>query len=211
MTGRIAQPHGQVAQPAFVTGAAQWRALGTAEELCFRPQEQLDQAAAVQAVAPLLAAGAEGTNGVAVDHHCRTSLPDVFAIGDCAPHANRYAEGAQIRLESVQNANDQASAAAKAILGAPVDYDATPWFWSNQFDLKLQTAGLSIGHDQTVLRGDPATRSFSVIYLKGGKIIALDCVNAMKDYVQGRKLVEAGAAIAPELLADAATPLKDMV
>ena len=165
----------------------------------------------VPAVAPLITAGAAGANGVDVDEFCRTSLPDIYAIGDCAAHANAFAGNAVIRLESVQNANDMANTAAKHIMGDAQPYHALPWFWSNQFDLKLQTAGLSIGHDQTVLRGDPATRSFSVVYLKGGKIIALDCVNAMKDYVQGRKLVEAGAAIAPDLLADAATPLKDMV
>ncbi len=165
----------------------------------------------VPAVAPLIAAGAAGANGVDVDQLCRTSLPDIYAIGDCAAHANGFADGAVIRLESVQNANDMATTAAKDIMGDAQPYHALPWFWSNQYDLKLQTAGLSIGHDQTVLRGDPDGRSFSVIYLKGGKIIALDCVNAVKDYVQGRKLVEAGAVIAPELLADAGTPLKEMV
>ncbi len=164
----------------------------------------------VPAVGPLIAAGAAGANGVDVDEYCRTSLPDIYAIGDCAAHANAFADGAVIRLESVQNANDMANTAARDIMGDPQPYHALPWFWSNQFDLKLQTAGLSIGHDQTVLRGDPATRSFSVIYLKGGKVIALDCVNAVKDYVQGRKLVEAGAVIAPERLADASTPLKEM-
>ena len=164
----------------------------------------------VPAVAPLIAAGAAGANGVDVDELCRTSLPDIYAIGDCAAHANGFADNAVIRLESVQNANDMANTAARDIMGDPQPYHALPWFWSNQFDLKLQTAGLSIGHDQTVLRGDPATRSFSVIYLKGGKVIALDCVNAVKDYVQGRKLVEAGAVIAPERLADASTPLKEM-
>ena len=165
----------------------------------------------IPAVAPLIAAGAAGANGVDVDEFCRTSLPDVFAIGDCAAHANAFADGAVIRLESVQNANDMAATVAKAITGEAEAYHATPWFWSNQYDLKLQTAGLSTGHDTTVLRGDPATRSFSVLYLKGGRLIALDCVNMVKDYVQGRKLVEAGATIAPEQLADAATPLKDMV
>ncbi|HEX4848310.1 MAG TPA: FAD-dependent oxidoreductase [Novosphingobium sp.] len=165
----------------------------------------------IPAVGPLLAAGAAGGNGVDVDELCRTSLPDVFAIGDCAAHANGFAEGAVIRLESVQNANDMATTAAKAICGDPQPYRATPWFWSNQYDLKLQTVGLSTGHDATVLRGDPAARSFSVLYLRKGKVIALDCVNAMKDYVQGRKLVEAGAQIDPALLADAATPLKDML
>ncbi|WP_165189795.1 NAD(P)/FAD-dependent oxidoreductase [Caulobacter soli] len=165
----------------------------------------------VPAVEPLVAAGAEGGNGLAVDSHCRTSLPDVFAIGDCARHANRYAEGAQVRLESVQNANDQAVVAAKAILGTPADYDATPWFWSNQYDIKLQTVGLSIGFDQTVVRGDTASRSFSILYLKGGRVIALDCVNAVKDYVQGRKLVIEGAKVDPARLADPETPLKDLV
>ncbi|WP_425999768.1 NAD(P)/FAD-dependent oxidoreductase [Caulobacter sp. DWR1-3-2b1] len=165
----------------------------------------------VPAVEPLVAAGAEGGNGVAVDAHCRTTLPDVFAIGDCARHANRYAEGAQVRLESVQNANDQASVATKAILGQPIDHDATPWFWSNQYDIKLQTVGLSIGYDQTVVRGDIASRSFSVIYLKAGRVVALDCVNAVKDYVQGRKLVVEGARVDVARLADATTPLKDLV
>ncbi|HZF45254.1 MAG TPA: oxidoreductase C-terminal domain-containing protein, partial [Sphingomonadaceae bacterium] len=165
----------------------------------------------VPAVGPLIAAGAAGGNGVDVDEYCRTVLDDVYAIGDCAAHANDFAGGAVIRLESVQNAKDMATTAAKAICGGPQPYHALPWFWSNQYDLKLQTAGLSLGHDATVLRGDPATRSFSVIYLKDGKIIALDCVNAVKDYVQGRKLVEAGAKIAPEMLMDASVPLKDMV
>lgn len=163
------------------------------------------------AVGPLLAAGAQGGNGVEVDEHCRTSLPDIYAIGDCASHANRFAAGARIRLESVQNANDQATTAARTIAGEPQPYDAVPWFWSNQYDLKLQTVGLSIGHDTSVVRGDPAARSFSVIYLREGQVIALDCVNAVKDYVQGRKLVEAGACLNDEDLADSSRPLKDLL
>ena len=162
------------------------------------------------AVEPLLAAGAEGGNGVSVDEYCRTSLPDVFAIGDCAAHANRFAGGARIRLESVQNANDQANVVAHAITGSERPYDAVPWFWSNQYDLKLQTVGLAHGHDLVVARGDPAARSFSAIYLKHGRVIALDCVNAVKDYVQGRALVLDGAAIDPARLADASVPLKEM-
>jgi 3-phenylpropionate/trans-cinnamate dioxygenase ferredoxin reductase subunit len=162
----------------------------------------------VPAVAPLLAAGATGGNGVWVDDHCRTSLPDVFAIGDCALHANAFAGGAEIRLESVQNAADMAITVARVITGDPAPYHAVPWFWSNQYDLRLQTMGLSIGHDQTVLRGDPATRSFSLIYLKAGKVIALDCVNAARDYVQGKALVEQGVTVPVEALADTATLLK---
>jgi 3-phenylpropionate/trans-cinnamate dioxygenase ferredoxin reductase component len=165
----------------------------------------------IPAVAPLLAAGAEGSNGVAVDQHCQTSLPHIYAIGDCAAHANDFADGATIRLESVQNANDQAKVAVQAIMGDPQPYAATPWFWSNQYDLKLQTVGLSTGHDQTILRGDPATRSFSVIYLKAGRVIALDCVNMVRDYVQGRKLVEARAVIDTAKLADVTVPLKEML
>lgn len=165
----------------------------------------------VPAVATLLAAGADGGNGVRVDDHCRTSLADVFAIGDCALHANRFAGGGAIRLESVQNANDQATVAARAILGVPTPYDAVPWFWSNQYDLKLQTVGLSIGCDATVLRGDPAARSFSVVYLKDGAVIALDCVNAVKDYVAGRALVAGAVRADPVLLADPDIALKTLV
>jgi len=165
----------------------------------------------IPAVEPLIAAGAQGGNGVAVDEFCRTGLPDVYAIGDCAAHANGFADGATIRLESVQNAHDQATIAAKAITGSLEPYKATPWFWSNQYDLKLQTVGLSIGFDRTVVRGDIATRSFSVVYLKNGRVIALDCVNAVKDYVQGKKLVEARAEVDPELLADVAKPLKELI
>jgi 3-phenylpropionate/trans-cinnamate dioxygenase ferredoxin reductase component len=165
----------------------------------------------VPAVEPLLAAGVAGGNGVLVDDQSRTSLPDIFAIGDCALHVNRYAADQAIRLESVQNANDQATVAAKTICGVEAGYDAVPWFWSNQYDLKLQTVGISAGHDSAVLRGDPATRSFSLIYLRAGRVIALDCVNAVKDYVQGRKLVVDGLALDPAALADISVPLKELV
>jgi 3-phenylpropionate/trans-cinnamate dioxygenase ferredoxin reductase subunit len=160
-------------------------------------------------VGPLTAAGAKVSNGVEVDEFCRTSLPHVYAIGDCAAHTNAFADGKMIRLESVQNANDMAITAAKAICGREEPYNATPWFWSNQYDLKLQTVGLSQGYDETVLRGDPSSRSFSVVYLRSGRIIALDCVNAMKDFAHGRKLVHARARIAPKRLADADMSLKE--
>jgi 3-phenylpropionate/trans-cinnamate dioxygenase ferredoxin reductase component len=165
----------------------------------------------IPAVEPLLAAGAAGGNGVEIDAHCRTSLPHIYALGDCAAHANGFAEGTMIRLESVQNANDQASIAAKAICGELLPYKATPWFWSNQYDLKLQTVGLSTGHDLAVLRGDPGARSFSVVYMKAGKVIALDCVNMVRDYVQGRKLVELGLVADPAMIADAGKPLKELL
>ena len=164
------------------------------------------------AVGPLIAAGAAGSaEGVAVDAHCRTSLADVYAVGDCAAHENVHAGGARIRLESVQNAHDQATVAARNIIGQPEPYAALPWFWSNQYDLKLQTVGLSRGHDDLVVRGDPAARSFSVVYLSEGRVIALDCVNAVKDYVHGRKLILEGARVDKARLADTGQALKDLV
>ena len=164
----------------------------------------------IPSVQPLLAAGAAGSNGVNVDAQCRTSLPDIFAIGDCALHANAFAGGAEIRLESVQNANDMANAVAKTLAGVPTDYHAVPWFWSNQYDLRLQTVGLSTGHDATVTRGDPASRSFSLLYLKQGCVIALDCVNSVRDYVQGRILVVEGKSPDPARLADTNVVLKEL-
>jgi 3-phenylpropionate/trans-cinnamate dioxygenase ferredoxin reductase subunit len=165
----------------------------------------------VPAVDPLVAAGLAPGNGVEVDEYCRTALPDVFAVGDCAAHFNHYAaSAAPIRLESVQNANDQAKVVAKFLAGQPETYDAVPWFWSDQFDLRLQTVGLSSGYDETVVRGDPATHAFSVVYLKDGAVIALDCVNLVRDYVQGKALVKGRLKVAPHLLADVATPLKSL-
>jgi 3-phenylpropionate/trans-cinnamate dioxygenase ferredoxin reductase component len=161
-------------------------------------------------VGPLASAGAEIGNGVRIDAFCRTSLPDVFAVGDCAEHRSAFAGDDWIRLESVQNAHDQAATAAKSICGQGEPYAAVPWFWSNQYDLKLQSVGISRGHDRLVLRGDPASRSFSLVYLRAGVVVALDCVNAIKDYVQGRALVVGKARPDPALLADAGRPLKEL-
>jgi 3-phenylpropionate/trans-cinnamate dioxygenase ferredoxin reductase component len=165
----------------------------------------------IPCVAPLQAAGAQGNNGVEIDAQCRTSLPDVFALGDCAAHANAFADGANIRLESVQNANDMAAVVAKTICGQEASYAATPWFWSNQYDLKLQTVGISSGHDEAILRGDPETRSFSIVYMRQGKVVALDCVNNVRDYSHGRRLVELGAAVDAQALADCGRALKEFI
>ncbi|BBF71982.1 NAD(P)/FAD-dependent oxidoreductase [Sphingomonas bisphenolicum] len=164
----------------------------------------------IPATEALAAAGVEAGNGILVDELCRTSVSDIFAIGDCAAHSNRYAQGTTIRLESVQNANDQAATVAKYLTGDGEPYDTVPWFWSNQYDLKLQTVGLSTGYDQTVFRGDPASRAFSLIYLRDGRVIALDCVNVARDYVQGKALVQGALVISAEKLADASTPLKEL-
>ncbi|WP_277981508.1 NAD(P)/FAD-dependent oxidoreductase [Sphingomonas phyllosphaerae] len=161
----------------------------------------------VPAVAPLLAAGADGGDGVIVDSLCRTSLPDVYAIGDAAAHRNAFAGGALVRLESVQNATDQAATVAKRLTGTDEPYAAVPWFWSNQYDLRLQTVGLSAGHDEAILRGAPTSRRFSVIYRRAGRVVALDCVNAARDFVRGKALVSAGATVDATVLADPAIPL----
>jgi 3-phenylpropionate/trans-cinnamate dioxygenase ferredoxin reductase component len=165
----------------------------------------------VAAVEPLMAAGALGTNGVEVDESCRTSLEDIYAIGDCVTQANPFAEGAVVRLESIQNATEQATLVAKIITGGPVPQRAVPWFWSNQFDIRLQTVGLSMGHDSTVLRGAPESGRFSVIYLRHGGVAALDCVNSPADFTQGRALVQNRVRISPELLADISRPLKELL
>ena len=113
-------------------------------------------------------------------------------------------------LADAEGALQTAAASYRAIVGQEAAYHAVPWFWSNQYDLKLQTVGLSTGHDRAVTRGDPASRSFSVVYLRGSRVIALDCVNAVRDYVQGRRLVTEGVRPDPARLADPAVPLKEL-
>ncbi|WP_422342708.1 NAD(P)/FAD-dependent oxidoreductase [Parasphingorhabdus sp.] len=162
------------------------------------------------AVQPLIDAGAEGSNGVYVDEYCRTSLVDTYAIGDCAAHSNAYAGNEEIRLESVQNANDQAKTAASAICGNPLPYDAVPWFWSNQYDLKLQTVGLFAKHDDFVIRGEMSARSFSVVYMREGRVTALDCVNSVRDCVQGKALIESRKIVSRDQL-KSASALKDLL
>ncbi|MFT3731838.1 MAG: FAD-dependent oxidoreductase [Hyphomicrobium sp.] len=161
-------------------------------------------------VAPLMRAGAKGRSGVLVNSSCETSLPGIYAVGDCTECANVHSGGAVMRIESVQNANDQANVAARAIVGMAASYEAVPWFWSNQFDLRLQTVGLSKPHDAVVIRGDRAKRSFSVIYLRGGRVVAMDCINATKDFVQGRGIVGRNLTLPLDKLADVSIPLKEI-
>ncbi|MCW3796766.1 FAD-dependent oxidoreductase [Sphingomonas sp. BN140010] len=162
-------------------------------------------------VEPLLAAGADGNDGVLVDEFGRTSLPNVWAAGDCALHRNRFGPDRPVRIESVQNAADMGACVARAIAGDPQPYAALPWFWSNQYDLKLQTVGLSHDHDEVLVRGDPAIGKFAVIYRRAGRVIALDCVNNTRDYVQGRALIERGVRLDGALLTDADRPLKSLL
>ncbi|MEU6701898.1 FAD-dependent oxidoreductase [Pseudonocardia sp. NPDC046786] len=157
---------------------------------------------------PMRDAGAAVDNGVLVDGDGRTSIPGVFALGDCAIGPFPGAGGTPVRLESVQAAVDQAVLVACAVTGrARPTRVSPPTFWSDQYDLHLKAVGLALGHDSVVVRGDPADRSFSVVYLRGDTVLALDCVNATKDFAQGRSLVAERAAVDPVALADPSTPL----
>lgn len=154
------------------------------------------------------AAGIRCDDGIAVDENCRTSDPNVYAVGDCCSHPSpRY--GRRIRLESVDNAFEQAKSAAANICGKATVHDKTPWFWSDQYELKLQIVGLSQQYDRVVLRGDPATRSFSCCYLKDGELIALDAVNHAKDFMAARKLIAERARPDLARLGDDAVALRD--
>jgi 3-phenylpropionate/trans-cinnamate dioxygenase ferredoxin reductase subunit len=155
------------------------------------------------------AAGLNCGNGIVVDASMRTSHPDIYAIGDVAwrPLLHYGREG---RLESVHNAIEGGKIAAASILGGAPHTLEAPWFWSDQFDLKLQTAGLWTGADQRITRGDPQSRSFAVFYLKEGRVIAVDAVNSAPEYVVGRKLVAASATVAPGELADKSISMKDI-
>ncbi len=154
------------------------------------------------------AAGLQCDNGIKVDEQCRTSDPDIFAAGDCC---NFSRDGIAVRLESVQNASDQGDLVARVIHGEDKSYTATPWFWSDQYDCRLQIAGLNLGHDHTVTRHGEDDQSLSVWYYAGEQLIAVDAMNDPKSYAFGRKLIEAGKNPAPEVIEDPATDLKALV
>jgi 3-phenylpropionate/trans-cinnamate dioxygenase ferredoxin reductase component len=154
-------------------------------------------------------AGLKVENGLVVDEFAQTSDPDIYAAGDVTNHPNALL-GRRLRLESVQNAVDQAKTAANAMLGTLKEYAEIPWFWSDQYDLKLQIVGLSEPDDDVVVRGDPETKKFSVCYLRDGELVAVNAINNVKDFMGAKKLIAAHRKIDPTLLADADTPLKQM-
>jgi len=152
-------------------------------------------------------AGLACDDGIVVDARSDvTGDPAIFAAGDCTRHIGR--EGVPLRLECVQNAIDQAKHAALGMAGKTNTYREVPWFWSDQYDLKLQIAGLARPTDQIVLRGDPAVRKFAAFHLRDGAVVAVEAVNAAPEYLVGRKLIADGAKIAPERLADTSIPMK---
>jgi 3-phenylpropionate/trans-cinnamate dioxygenase ferredoxin reductase subunit len=155
-------------------------------------------------------AGLRCENGIVVDEYCRTSDAAIYAAGDCTNHPSVRFE-MRVRLESVDNAFEQAKTAALNILERATVHDRVPWFWSDQFDNKLLIVGLSQGFDQQVMRGDPATRSFSVCYLKGGELLAVEAINHSKDYMAARKLIAERARPDLEKLADPRIALKEAI
>ncbi|MBO9123293.1 MULTISPECIES: NAD(P)/FAD-dependent oxidoreductase [unclassified Rhizobium] len=152
--------------------------------------------------------GLEVANGIVVDEFARTSDPSIFAAGDCA--ALPW-QGGRIRLESVQNAVDQADAAAAVIAGGNAPYEPKPWFWSDQYDVKLQIAGFNLGYDETLLRPGAREGAHSIWYFKSGKFIAVDAINDAKAYVTGKKMLELGINPDKSVLADGASDLKQLL
>jgi 3-phenylpropionate/trans-cinnamate dioxygenase ferredoxin reductase subunit len=160
-------------------------------------------------------AGLEVANGIVVDEFLRTTDPHIYAIGDCSDHPNPFA-GGRMRLESVQNAVDQAKCAARAICGNSSPYRDVPWFWTDQYEIRFQMVGLSAGYDQSVIRGSIEDRKFSVFYFKEGKLLAVDSVNRFGDHIAARKLLAqglsmaAGTPLTPEQAADESVDLKKL-
>jgi 3-phenylpropionate/trans-cinnamate dioxygenase ferredoxin reductase subunit len=160
-------------------------------------------------IGPAQEAGLETDNGIVVDAYLRTGDPCIYAIGDCAAHPNPFT-GSRVRIESVQNAVDQAVCVAAAICGEPKPYADVPWFWTDQFDVKLQMAGLSAGYDRALTRGDPGSRKFSVFYFRDEQLIAVDSLNRPADHIAARKLLARRAQLTPEQAADESIDLKSI-
>ena len=154
-------------------------------------------------------AGIECENGILVDEFCRTSDPNIMAIGDCTNHPNQLLNK-RLRLESVHNAQEQAKTAAATLCGKLRTYNQIPWFWSDQYDLKLQIVGLSGEHDEVIIRGDFAERSFAAFYMQEDLLIAVDAVNSAREFMLSKKLIANGARLEPEILADKSIDFKDL-
>jgi len=157
------------------------------------------------------AAGLKTDNGICVDSNCLTNDPDIVAAGDCTSHFNAF-YNRHLRLECVQNAMDQAKAAAATLCGKPIQYNALPWFWSDQYDLKLQIAGLSNEYDELVVRGDPESgRKMAAFYYREGKMIAVDAVNSPQEFMIGKQIIARGLAVDKGKLSDPAVAMKLLI
>lgn len=198
-------------QPAIIKGDARVRAVGLADGR----EIETDVIVAGIGITPETGlaetAGLAADNGIVVDVAARTSDPAIYAIGDCARRPLKHYDSRIVRLESVHNAIEGAKIAAASILGVDPPTEEAPWFWSDQYDLKLQIAGLSTGYDQIVQRGDMAARAFALFYYQGRRLIAVDAVNRPAEYLGAKKLIEKGASPPPEMLADATAPMKTIL
>jgi 3-phenylpropionate/trans-cinnamate dioxygenase ferredoxin reductase subunit len=155
-------------------------------------------------------AGLQVEDGIVVDDRCRTSDPDIYAVGDCTFHPNALI-GRSLRLESVHNALEQARTAAANACGEDLRYSDIPWFWSDQYDLKLQIAGLSQGYDRVVVRGRPAERTFAAFYLRDGALLAVDAIGRPMEFMASRQLIAGGARPDPAQLEDPDVSMKAIV
>lgn len=154
-------------------------------------------------------AGLTCNNGIIVDDHGRTSIDNIFAAGDCTQHPSSVYD-AMVRLESVPNAIEQGKTVAATICGKSKPYRQVPWFWSDQYDIKLQTAGLNRGYDQVVMRGKPETRSFAAFYLREGRLLAVDAINRPVEFSLSKAWIADRLHIAAERLADESIPPKSL-
>ena len=156
------------------------------------------------------AAGLTCDNGIVVDEFTRTDDPNIYAVGDCSNHPSLI-YGKRVRLESVPSAMDQAKTAASAICDEDVAYNQVPWFWSDQYDIKLQTVGLLSDYDEVIVRGDPAVRKFAAFYLQDGKMIAMDAINSPAEFMVSKKLVAHECRPDKQRLADADVSIKEFL
>ncbi len=156
-------------------------------------------------------AGLEINNGIVVNAYAETSDPDILAAGDCTYHFNKHYQR-WLRLESIQNAMEQAKVVARTICGSPQEYDQIPWFWSDQYDLKLQIAGLSEGYDNLIVRGDLSEgRKMAIFYFKAESLIAVDAVNSPQEFMFGKRALAQSSRLDIAKLADTSVPMKDLV
>jgi 3-phenylpropionate/trans-cinnamate dioxygenase ferredoxin reductase component len=156
-------------------------------------------------------AGLVATDGIETDKDARTSDPKIFAIGDCASRPLVHYGDRRGRLESVHNALEQGKLAAAAILSLARPQEDVPWFWSDQYDVKLQIAGLNIGATQTIVRGDPASKRFAAFYLDGdNRLLGVDAINAPPEFIVAKQVIARHGRLAPETLADMSISMKEI-
>ncbi|MGD9966018.1 MAG: NAD(P)/FAD-dependent oxidoreductase [Hyphomonadaceae bacterium] len=197
-------------QPALIKGQEQVTGVGLADGAELPANLVIAGIGVTPDIALAEQCGLAVNNGVVTDRQCRTSDPNIFAIGDCAARPMAHFDDQMVRLESVHNAVEGAKIVAATLMGKTHSEEA-PWFWSDQYDLKLQIAGLFHGYDSIVFRGVMADRAFAAFYYKGDRLIAVDAVNKPAEYLGAKMLIQTGKTLAPEVIADTSRPMKELV